>query len=416
MTEVTRPLRPDLDPSSPGAQGLALLVRTQPPLVVDLEGRTIVIGRSEESDVVLEDRTVSSRHCQVAEEGGEYRVRDLGSRNGTRVNGVCVDEGVLFPGARLGVGEATLLCLARPRGASGGRERFGLVGDSRAMIELRAELACYSVRDAPVLIEGESGTGKELCARAIHETSTRRQGPFVSVNCGALTPELALSELFGHERGAFTGAVSRHRGAFERAHLGTLFLDEVGELDARVQAALLRTLETQTVERVGSEATLDVDVRLVAATNRDLRAATHAGGFRNDLYHRLAVLRLRVPALRERLSDIPALAGALLHRAGSSSALSADALELLRRHRWPGNVRELRNVLERACALAQGSTITAPEIKLDPEVVDPLTCTDGDLFDLVAKHGGTIAAAARSLGVPRTTLRDRIHKAQGDRA
>jgi two-component system, NtrC family, response regulator GlrR len=286
MSEATRPFDPaprDAAPE-PGGGDLALLVRAEPPLVVELRGRTVTIGRSETSDVVLPDQTVSSRHCQVAEEQGVYRVRDLGSRNGTRLNGVRIDEGLLFPGARLGLGDSTLLCLSHPRVGGPRSRRHGLIGASQVMAELRTELACYAARDAPVLIEGESGTGKELCARAIHELSTRRAGPFVSVNCGALTPELALSELFGHERGAFTGAVGRHRGAFERADQGTLFLDEVGELDARVQAALLRALETSAVARVGGEADLGVDVRLVAATNRDLYAATHAAHFRHDLF------------------------------------------------------------------------------------------------------------------------------------
>jgi DNA-binding NtrC family response regulator len=407
MTDVTHPYQV----TSSEAHDLILVANLEPPIVVPLMGRTVAIGRSQANDVVLDDCYVSSYHCRVAERRGAYHVRDLGSRNGTHVNGVRVEDGVLRPGARLQIGHATLLCLERPRGTVRETGLGRLVGDSAAMQRLRTDLARFADRESPVLIEGESGTGKELAARAIHEQSRFRDGPFVSVNCGALTPELAQSELFGHERGAFTGATRQHRGAFEQAHQGSLFLDEIGELDGKVQAALLRALEGGVIRRVGSEQEIRVSTRLVAATNRDLLAATWKGSFRLDLYHRLAVLRVRMPPLRDRVDDLPALSTALLERGGAPHALSGDALELLRCHHWPGNVRELRNVLERACALTDGNVITAAELRFDGFVGTILEGEDdGALLTLVAQHDGSIAAAARTLGVPRTTLRDRLIK------
>jgi DNA-binding NtrC family response regulator len=260
------------------------------------------------------------------------------------------------------------------------------------------------------LLEGESGTGKELAALALHELSRYRRKPFISLNCGALPPELAMSELFGHEAGAFTGATRRHHGAFEQAHQGTLFLDEIGELDARVQAALLRTLESGMIKRVGSEKTHRVSIRLIAATNRDLLTATQVSTFRLDLYHRLAVLCLRMPPLRERLDDLPALTAILLERSGSDHSLSSDALDLLRLHYWPGNVRELRNVLERACALVDGPLITSKDLRFNGFDATALEGDERSLLAVVSQHDGSIAAAARTLGMPRTTLRDRVLK------
>lgn len=386
---------------------LALIVTNDERAVVPLRGRRITIGRSNENDLVLEDRFVSSKHCQVEERRGEYRVCDLGSRNGTRLNGVQVERGLISAGDSLRVGRALLLCVDRSRPSS--CRPGGMVGSSRAMRRIFRLLERYACRSAPVLIEGETGTGKELAAHAVHELSARRDRPFVTVNCGALTPELAMSELFGHERGAFTGASFQHRGAFEQARAGTLFLDEVGELEGRVQAALLRTLETGKIRRVGAENERLVDVRIVAATNRDLYSEVNNDSFRLDLYHRLAVLCVQIPPLRERRGDIPELVRAMLTRAGSPRRLSPEALEMLGRHNWPGNVRELRNVVERACALTDGDIVAPRDLRFDvanePLIDDELAA----LLTSVEEHGST-AAAARALGFPRTTLRDRIRR------
>jgi len=394
-------------------EDLVLVVATDDDLdPVPLRGQRINIGRSRDNDVVLGDPYVSSRHCRIEERRSHYAVRDLGSRNGTLVNGARIREGLLSAGTRLTVGSAVLLCLRRgPRpGAFCGPG--GLVGRSAPMRRVAATLTRLGPRGVPVLIEGETGTGKELAARAIHELSPRRRGPLVAVNCGALSPELAMSELFGHERGAFTGAAKQHRGAFEQAGGGTLFLDEVGELDPRVQAALLRVLETSRVRRVGGSAEVDVDARVVAATNRRVERAVANGQFRLDLLHRLAVLRLHMPSLRERIDDVPDLVDALLLRSGSHHVLTADAYELLATHSWPGNVRELKNVLERSIAMARGQRVHAREIRIDGGVAAGGGTELVTLLAVVDEHGGSVAGAARALGMPRTTLRDKIERAR----
>jgi DNA-binding NtrC family response regulator len=235
----------------------------------------------------------------------------------------------------------------------------GLIGESPPMRELKSLILRYAASDAPVLIQGESGSGKELAARALHRLSLRRQGPLEPVNCGAIPESLLESELFGAERGAYTDAVSRP-GCFERANRGTIFLDEIGELAPAAQVKLLRVLENQELTRVGGTSTVRLNVRAVAATNKDLRREVAGGRFREDLYYRLDVLPLRVPPLRERPQDIPLLAAHFL----PAAALRPDALDRLCAHSWPGNVRELRNVLERAALAAEHRVIRALDVKL----------------------------------------------------
>lgn len=391
-------------------QDLALLVDGSPPRFVSLHGRTVTIGRDGANDVVLNDPTVSAHHCQVRDEGVGYRVLDLDSRNGTQLNGIRINSGNLLLGARLEVGRASLLCVRREDRAREDIARQQMVGSSTAMRALLADLSCFAVHDTTVLIQGESGTGKELAARAIHQLSTRRSAPFVAINCGALSKELAMSELFGHVRGAFTGANKQHSGAFERAHSGTLFLDEIGELEPSLQAALLRVLETRTLRKLGSESETSVDVRIVAATNRDLLGAIRRGAFRADLYHRLAIFRLTIPPLRDRLDDVPELAKTLLERARSHKELTPDAIEVLARYHWPGNVRELRNVLERSSALASSTIIEAKDLRFDAFDGAALQGEDQAILDIVEGHHGNVTAAARQLGMSRSTLRDRLYK------
>ncbi|OLE64604.1 MAG: hypothetical protein AUG03_08730 [Acidobacteria bacterium 13_1_20CM_2_68_14] len=246
--------------------------------------------------------------------------------------------------------------------------RNPLVGESQAMEALRREIARAAGSQSPVLITGENGTGKELVARAVHEGSARREGPFVAVNCAALPVDLFESELFGHEKGAFTGALARQVGRFERAHGGTLFLDEIGEIPPPLQAKLLRVLDTMTIERLGGDQPFRVDARVIAATNRDLSAAMAAGSFRQDLYYRLAVLPIVVPPLRSRRDDLPALAAHFLdltRREGATRArsFSEESLRLLVSYDYPGNVRELRNLIERLALCAAGETITDGEAR-----------------------------------------------------
>jgi len=242
--------------------------------------------------------------------------------------------------------------------------RFGLVGASPGMREVYRKIELYAASDAAVIVTGETGTGKELVARALHAHGLRRAGPFVAVNCSAIAAELLESELFGHEKGAFTGALRTHRGRFERAHGGTIFLDEVGDMPLPAQAKLLRVLEEGMVERVGSERPVAVDVRVVGATNVPLEQAVHAGRFRSDLYHRLAVLRIQLPPLRQRAEDIPLLVEHFLHhfhrKYGRPVArLTPEAMALLDAYLWPGNVRELRNVLERVFVETHAEVIGA---------------------------------------------------------
>ena len=242
--------------------------------------------------------------------------------------------------------------------------RYGLVGGSPGMQEVFRKIALYALTDASVVVTGETGSGKELVARALHEQSARRAHPFVAVNCSAISAELLESELFGHEKGSFTGALRAHKGRFERAHLGTIFLDEIGDMPEPAQVKLLRVLEEGRLERVGSERPLHVDVRVVAATNVPLERAVQQGRFRADLYHRMAVLRIHLPALRQRVDDIPLLVEHFLtlfrRKYGRSVArLTNEAMALLQSYLWPGNVRELRNVLERVFIESQSDVIGA---------------------------------------------------------
>jgi DNA-binding NtrC family response regulator len=265
--------------------------------------------------------------------------------------------------ARLEVADVTDTVRERRRAAAVGAYH-GLVGSSLPMLDVFQQIALYGPTDAPVIVTGETGTGKELVARALHDRSPRAEGPLVSVNCSAMTPELFESELFGHEKGSFTGAVRQHKGRFERADGGTLFLDEIGDMPAMTQSKLLRALEEGTIERVGSEEEKKVDVRVIAATNVALEFAVTSGRFRADLYHRLCVLRIHVPPLRERLGDLPALVDSFLESFNgrykkSIRRLTPEAIRLLQDYSWPGNVRELRNVLERLVVETHGEAIGA---------------------------------------------------------
>jgi len=306
-----------------------------------------------------------------------------------------------------------------------------LVGDSEPMRRLREQVRKAAATDATVLVLGASGTGKELVARALHAQGRRREGSFVAVSCAALPEGLLESELFGHERGAFTGAVRRKIGRFELAHGGTLFLDEVGELAPSLQVKLLRVLQERRFERVGGEETLEVDVRLVSATNRDLQARVAQGAFREDLYYRLAIVPLTVPPLRERPDDVAALAAHFLAkyapRIGRRVAgFEPEALALLRRHAWPGNVRELENVVQQAMVFCEGARVRAedlPAAVLDaPAAALPVPSGDRSLPDILedleaqlvraayARAGGVKAEAARLLGIKPSALYYKLEK------
>jgi transcriptional regulator with GAF, ATPase, and Fis domain len=324
------------------------------------------IGKSPDNDLVLADATVSREHCEIVRDARGYLLRDLGSTNGTLLDGAEIREGYLNAGAVISVGRVELK--VRPFAERidvlpSEREAFGeLVGRHPAMRDVFGLLERLAPTAATLLIGGETGTGKDLLARAVHAASPRASGPFVVVDCGAVALSVIESELFGHEKGAFTGASEARKGAFELAHKGTLLLDEIGELPLSVQPKLLRALESRRIKRVGGEREIPIDIRVLAATHRDLKLEVERGHFREDLYFRLAVVPLQLPPLRERRQDIGLIAPALLARIDAQHgvhaeplALSAEALQALQAHDWPGNVRELRNVLERSALLARAA-------------------------------------------------------------
>ncbi len=339
----------------------------QNPRTVVLGARPVVLGAHSSCDVVLEDPQISRRHVELLAAPDGVRVKDLGSTNGTWWQGSRITEVVVTSGAvlQLGAVSARISANDAPSVPPSDRDHFGMMtGHSLGMRELFAVLELAAPTDATVLIEGESGTGKEVTARAIHDASARAAGPFVVVDCSAISEHLIESHLFGHVRGAFTGAERERKGAFVEAHGGTLFLDELGELPLAAQAKLLRALEARTVQPVGADRPVAVDVRLVAATHRDLARMVAAKEFRFDLFYRLAVVHVALPALRQRLEDLPLLIGSFYAARGlAPGPIDGANLERMRQHSWPGNVRELRNVLERAWALS-GSATAFRELRL----------------------------------------------------
>lgn len=332
------------------AKPLAVVVRAPGISEFRLNSGSCVIGSAPGCDIILQDPTVSRRHVELSLVREGVRVRDLESSNGTFYLGQRVSDMVLGIGSHLDCGNARFFIEADAQ-ALEEQEPFAyseygpILGNAACMRRLFAILSRLEGSLATVLVEGESGVGKELVAQAIHQLSAVSSGPLVPINCGSISRELVGSELFGHKRGAFSGATEDRKGAFETAAGGTLFLDEIGELPLEVQPALLRVLESGEVRRIGSDRTERVRVRVVAATNRNLESEVQAGRFRPDLYYRLAIVRLSVPPLRERSEDIVPLARRFGQQLGTDS-LPSDFLERLIHHSFPGNVRELRNLVE----------------------------------------------------------------------
>jgi two-component system, NtrC family, response regulator GlrR len=389
------------------------------------QGARLVIGSDDGAGLRLDDGAVSRFHCELAAEHGRVSLRDLGSRNGTTVDGVAVLHAYLHPGAVIGVGRNQIRFEAgvdHVRITLSPEPRFGtMVGASTGMRAAFALLARAAASDATVLLTGETGTGKEAAAESVHAASARRDGPLIVVDCGAIPPNLLEAELFGHEKGAFTGAVNERIGAFEAARGGTIFLDEIGELATELQPKLLRALEGREIKRLGATRYRAIDVRVVAATHRDLRAEVNAKTFRADLYYRLAVIEIRMPPLCERLDDLPLIVGRLLASAPPDrrAELTAPAfLAHLATHRWPGNVRELRNYLERCLALgvelaALPGAGEAPPESRPVDASGPLRAAREEatqrferayLEDLLRRHGDNLAGAARAAEVDRAYL------------
>ncbi|XXX78783.1 sigma 54-interacting transcriptional regulator [Sorangium sp. So ce134] len=350
-------------------------------VVAELPGPEARIGSGKDCEVALKDPTVSRMHLILRIERDKIRVLDPGSRNGTLLDGTQIRDGYARPDSTIQIGGTTLRLrmltdiVELPLSSS---ERFGrMVGRSVAIRRIFSILERAAATDATLLVEGETGTGKELVAEGVHEMSPRAGGPFVIFDCSAVSPTLIESELFGHVRGAFTGAVADRAGAFEEANGGTLFLDEIGELPLDLQPKLLRVLETGDVRRVGSNKPRHVDVRIVAATNRTLSRAVDHGSFREDLYYRLAVISIRLPPLRERLEDVPLLVRhfeqELASRWKPSAPLSNASVAAFAAQSWPGNVRELRNAVARALSL--GVPEPPPEANPVPDASAALEVT-----------------------------------------
>ena len=421
----------------------------------------IHIGTRADNEVVLEGESVSRRHCCIVLDGDQYLLRDLDSTNGTYLNRIQIREAYLTPGCTLNIGSIELrfqtedqhLRFEPSKADSCGH----IVGRSERMREIFGVIEQVAPTNTTVVLGGETGTGKEVAARTLHELSQRSKMPFVVVDCGSIPEHLIESELFGHERGAFTGALAARQGLFELANGGTIFLDEIGELRSELQPKLLRVLEQREIRRVGGSRAIKVDVRVLAATNRNLLHEVKEGRFREDLYYRLAVVHIRLPSLRERKEDIPLLAKHFL-RVGQFNRsaedkirirkIENDAIDAMMNYDWPGNVRELLNVIERACSLTRADSIqrkdmpehvsgvrivsVAPETQTAEPAIEPAVdqaFKDAKeawnsqfertyLAEIIERNDGNITRAAKDAGLDRKHLRRLLkkHNLHGDSA
>jgi DNA-binding NtrC family response regulator len=399
--------------------------------VVELAQPSIMIGRTG-ADLTVNDPKVSGLHCELRLQADGYRIRDLGSTNGTHVKGVRIVDGFIPPGATIQIGKSAVVFDPLDESVSvplwHESRLHSLIGGSASMRHLFDLINRFAQSDATVLIQGETGAGKEGVADAIHQCSPRRNGPFVVLDCSAIPEQLFEDQIFGHEQGAFTGAGRATVGVFEAAHGGTLFLDEIGELPLDVQSKLLRAVETRKVRRIGSTKVIASDVRIVAATNRDLATEVNRGTFRSDLFYRLSVAKLAVPALRERREDIPLLIEHFLRQLVATHGdprLPEDFSARAQRHSWPGNVRELRNAVERAVLLPNHPTLgfeSAPKKEGTFGEVDidiPFKVAKQKLVDefdrkyleaLLEAHDNNISAAARAAGIERMSIYKMIRR------
>ena len=416
-----------------------------------MEMDVIRIGSANTQDIVLTDPTVSRHHAEIHRGRDGVTLRDLGSTNGTFVGSVRAKEVYLGADTRFRVGRTELLFTPADEIIDvepSKQDSFeDLVGSSVAMREVFGLLERVAPTELTVLITGETGTGKELASHAVHNRSKRKNSPFVVFDCGAAPDKLIESELFGHQRGAFTGAIQSRPGIFETADHGTIFLDEIGELPLELQPKLLRVLEQREVRRIGASKTKPVDVRVVAATNRNLREQVNAGRFREDLYYRLAVVELALPPLRDRLEDLSLLTNHILQRASHNPGVhevAPEVMDIFHSYRWPGNVRELKNVIQRALPFSDASRITIdalPEglkakrqelsvthteriLPATPQV-QPSTIPFKDakdelieafereyVIDLLERHDGNVSKAAHSADIDRKSI-TRLMKKHG---
>ena len=414
--------------------GKTLIVVTEGPEPgkrLEVAGTPVRVGSSPENTLVLADDTVSRSHCEIIPTSDGIEVRDVGSRNGIFVGGVRIKDAVFSEAFSLRVGQTVLkiesLKDVIDREQSTGDSFGDILGQSACMRELFADLMRIAPTEVSVLIEGETGTGKELVADSIHAASARAGGPFVVFDCSAIAATLVESELFGHERGAFTGAVTSRPGVFEQASGGTIFLDELGELPKDLQPKLLRVLEKREVKRIGSNRTVPIDIRLIAATNRNLLAEVERGNFREDVYFRIAATHVYVPPLRDRLDDLPMLVTHFLKRSTPSrgpDALPEQVWEMLRAYRWPGNVRELQNAVQRLLITPErglGGSPARPSASVPPPATnpEPLRVARRDAADefernylqhVLARTGGNVTRAAAIAEVSRQMVQKLMRK------
>ena len=386
---------------------------------------SLTIGSRPDSDLCLEDPTVSRKHAEISRTAEGFLLQDLGSTNGTSLNGVRVDRAYLRDGAIVTVGETSMIySTGADIGAMRGEQApstFGqMVAVSEPMLKAFTLLEGLAASDITVLIEGETGTGKELAARAVHDRSPRAKRPFVIFDCSTVPGQLMESELFGHTKGAFTGASEARPGAVEEAEGGTLFLDEIGELPPDLQPKLLRLLDLKEFKRVGTSDRKVANVRFVAATNVDLEDHVRRDLFRRDLYFRISAAKVTLLPLRERSKDILALAryflGRLNSEQGRNLALKKDALGALAKHAWPGNIRELKNLLETAAALCRSENISAADLPFQGVGSQPLSggslagAEEQAVRDALEKAGDNKRKAARRLGIAPSTLYAKMKK------
>ena len=396
----------------------------------------VLVGQGPACEVRLSDREVSRRHASLELSGRRLRIRDLDSTNGTFVDGLAIVEALLMGDEVMRIGRTALQVHAEQGAAvdtPAAANAFGkLLGTSPEMRKLYPLCQRLASSDVPVIIEGETGTGKEVLAEALHEQGARASGPFVVFDCTAVAPSLLESELFGHEKGAFTGAVGARKGMFEQADGGTLLIDEIGDLDLAMQPKLLRVIERSELRRLGGDRPVRVDVRIIAATRRDLDRAVQTGRFRDDLFHRLAVGRIELPPLRRRQGDVTGLARHFARQMGGAKARIPDDILLgWEEYNWPGNVRELRNAVARYLALGDRAqlesgtseaaaapapkrpTETAASEDLIEQVIAsglPLTMARQKVVEeferryierVLAAHGGNVVRAAAASGIAR---------------
>ncbi len=416
---------------------------------LDLKDKRVTVGKKEDNDLMVEDRAVSRTHYEIVPSEDSFVLRDLESTNGTFINETKVREAYLAPGDIIRIGNSRIEFLAfdeKVQVEPSESTTFGrLLGRSRRMRQIFGLLERISPTSATVIIEGETGVGKEVVAQSIHDNSDRADKPFIVFDCSAVADNLIESELFGHMKGSFTGALATRKGAFEAANGGTIFLDEIGELSMDLQPKLLRALEQRQVKKVGSNDTVNIDVRVLCATNRNLRKEVADGNFREDLYYRLSVVKLYIPPLRERPDDIELLIERFLTEGhfnkNSDGTLRVnrvedDALKMLTRYQWPGNVRELANVMERVVPLVPGDSIKGQDLayvfqeieREEDEVTEKLPEIDlglpfkeakqkivetferDYLASLLRRNNYNISKTAREAGIDRKHIRNLLKK------